>query len=1043
MSDVLDIAASAWRVTINDMKSLFNQFELAESDRWLTTTVFGAGEYYHFVGAPFGLASILATAQRFMDRHFKREGYQACYVDDALTAHMRRGDWDAAVRELIAFYKQCNDVNLAVNIDKLQLLTAKPDLLGHVVDCVRAVFYPRPTRMQVLAEFSRPTNNVALKRFISMAAVWARFLPGWAMLSKRMSSIIQKGSTLNWTRDAIEAFEQARELLASSCVATKFDPAKPTEIFTDAGKYGIGYVVAQPDEYGMLRLIVAGGRACAPYEQDRLHVAELEFLAFRECCYKEPHYVLGLPHPPVWRTDNRAVQHIRTQKMPAKSSAVRRWLAEMQHGDLAAIRVLHVSGSANPADAIGRQFDPAPTTPTDGTPFEHIRDRLLRAPVLMATLAPMDDLQPPESPPHTPALTDMGDLEAPVQDDDDEVEPEPDRAPPASATLDSDELFDEPELAPLTVDTVESEQATALRDAAVHEFVDATTEAQLEAHDEIRAQAQALVRDRSRWAKELRLAATGQRAPRRAVDMRPFFDAFGRLFVRPPAHPTRALLYVPDALLDELIWLAHFPSTTAAGGHRRSAKAIRAAIGMRFFAPSLTDERISSLISSRCSTCAQLAPRQSDGGNLGTDPRAPGRFHHVCMDLAELDDAPDGRYLLVIVDRATGTVELPVLKTKKAEVVADAFERSWLLRHGAPKIVTLDRAPELRAPAMQQLAERWHFKIDPITAYNPQANGLAERTVQTVKTAIRALMPLATEPADEFGPFWTDFVDMARWSYMCAISSARGSSPFELERGVPPRVPLDNKWLLPDQLFGNTPPTHVAKSGPAAIAEWRVQQAKFAAEQLTERGRAMRQRRHELDRERAARAAGGAPIEFVVGDVVWLENSGNTHGSKFRNMIKRLGPFEVTRVDARRFRVKLKSWRTQQPLQGWFPWRRLSRCTVALEDAVPQLHRDEDSDSADLLPQQQSESVENDEASANSSAAASYPLHIPSKEGVILDVMQSEFGWRLLVDSGFGAHSWLAADFPDKKAFLRARTERRALRRRERGVGNDRPQRRA
>ena len=68
-----------------------------------------------------------------------------------------------------------------------------------------------------------------------------------------------------------------------------------------------------------------------------------------------------------------------------------------------------------------------------------------------------------------------------------------------------------------------------------------------------------------------------------------------------------------------------------------------------------------------------------------------------------------------------------------------------------------------------------------------------------------------------------------------------------------------------------------------------------------------------------------------------------------------------------------------------------------------------------------------------------------SDVGVILDVMQSEDGWRLLVDSGFGAQSWLAVDFPDKAAFARARVERRAIHRRQSGGAgaSRRPQRKA
>jgi hypothetical protein len=91
------------------------------------------------------------------------------------------------------------------------------------------------------------------------------------------------------------------------------------------------------------------------------------------------------------------------------------------------------------------------------------------------------------------------------------------------------------------------------------------------------------------------------------------------------------------------------------------------------------------------------------------------------------------KYLLVIIDYLTKWVEAIPLHDNTSGTVAKVFYQEIICRHGCPLEVTTDGGPSFLNEFLRSL-EGWNIEAIKISPYNPQANGLVERVIQTFKS---------------------------------------------------------------------------------------------------------------------------------------------------------------------------------------------------------------------------------------------------------------------------------------------------------------------
>ena len=116
-----------------------------------------------------------------------------------------------------------------------------------------------------------------------------------------------------------------------------------------------------------------------------------------------------------------------------------------------------------------------------------------------------------------------------------------------------------------------------------------------------------------------------------------------------------------------------------------------------------------------------------------------GIFYRWSCDLAGPVPSTKGagnRFIMVMIEHFSKWIELVAIPQKTARCTTAAFKDSVLARYGAPAECLTDQRTEFRGEFQVLLHEALvHHRHT--SRVHPQADGLGERMVQTVKTALR------------------------------------------------------------------------------------------------------------------------------------------------------------------------------------------------------------------------------------------------------------------------------------------------------------------
>jgi hypothetical protein len=183
------------------------------------------------------------------------------------------------------------------------------------------------------------------------------------------------------------------------------------------------------------------------------------------------------------------------------------------------------------------------------------------------------------------------------------------------------------------------------------------------------------------------------------------------------------------------------------------------------------------------------------------------------------------RYVMVCVEAYSKWVELIPLPDKEASRTAAAFRREVICRYGAPAEVVTDGGGEF-AGQFTELMEQCFVDKRTTSASHPQANGAAERVVQTVKRALGRMM-------EQHGDWenWEEALDWVALGYRCSTQSSTGFSPYELLTAVRPVPPPARRELHSRQVDMGDDPESVAEQ-IAARAEAHKEHCQAAMSQM-------------------------------------------------------------------------------------------------------------------------------------------------------------------------------------------------------------------
>ncbi len=296
-----------------------------------------------------------------------------------------------------------------------------------------------------------------------------------------------------------------------------------------------------------------------------------------------------------------------------------------------------------------------------------------------------------------------------------------------------------------------------------------------------------------------------------------------------------------------------------------------------------------------CPTCA-VHSRTRDKIPMGEGPSPALPDQVIALDLIGpfARDEDDYKFALVIIDHCTNWTEAYPLRYKRAKEVLKVFCRNYLPYHASPNMIITDNGMEFSSDEWRNYMERHDIKHQLTTPYNPKSNGKVERANKSIKEMMGKL-------SNNQLTRWTDFMPEVVKILNSIPTDATGFSPFFLQTGREPRLPISTNLSIKDPLYTGDRVEFLTQAFHEA---YEVQKARRA------------ENKHRIDMKAKAK-------QLEVGDtVIVLVETKSTHAAKWDHGYKvvriRGNTVWVTHTEKGGIKVLSRSKvKLVDPLQPW------------------------------------------------------------------------------------------------------------------------------
>lgn len=121
-------------------------------------------------------------------------------------------------------------------------MSEKVEYLGHRIDSTE--LHTMTSKVDAISQAPQPRNGQELRSFLGLLHYYGKFLPDLATLLHPLNRLLRQGQKWTWSQECIQAFEDAKKLLARAPVPTQYDPNLPLRMARDASAYGLGAVIS-------------------------------------------------------------------------------------------------------------------------------------------------------------------------------------------------------------------------------------------------------------------------------------------------------------------------------------------------------------------------------------------------------------------------------------------------------------------------------------------------------------------------------------------------------------------------------------------------------------------------------------------------------------------------------------------------------------------------------------------------------------------------------------------------------------------------------
>ena len=222
-----------------DLRAGYHQLTLAEESRYITTFATHKG-LRRYARLNFGTNSASEIFQKVINDQIRDIPGALNISDDVIVFGKTQAEHDAALQKVAHKFATAN---LTLNKKKCEFNKKSIIFFGFVFS--ENDISPDLKKVDAIKEAKPPTTTSGVRSFLGMATYCAKFIPSFSDVSEPLRELTKKDAQFQWLDKHQQSFNKIKELLTSAKVMTYFDPAKETELVTDASPSGLSAILMQ------------------------------------------------------------------------------------------------------------------------------------------------------------------------------------------------------------------------------------------------------------------------------------------------------------------------------------------------------------------------------------------------------------------------------------------------------------------------------------------------------------------------------------------------------------------------------------------------------------------------------------------------------------------------------------------------------------------------------------------------------------------------------------------------------------------------------